>query len=380
VIYLDNAATSFPKPKTVYQNVTKAMTKYGANPGRGSHAMAIEGAKVIYETRELLAQLFNLDDPMKVIFTFNATDALNLAIKGLLKSGDHVIVTSMEHNSVLRPVMELEKIGVDNTIVSCETDGKIDILNIEKEIRTNTKLIITTHVSNLTGTIFPIEEISRMCKEHQITYLLDASQSAGVLDIDMQKLNIDFIAFPGHKGLLGPQGTGALLINSDIQMNQLKEGGTGSESSSLHQPDFYPDKFEAGTPNLPGIAGLNAGLKYILNRGTKSILSHEKEIIDLFINELKNNDKIQIYGPKDINDRCGVVPINIIGIDSSEVAYILDTKYNIAVRPGLHCAPLAHKTIGTEKIGAVRFSVGPFNTKADILATVKAINEISQDE
>ena len=380
MIYLDNAATTFPKPKTVYQNVMKAMTKYGANPGRGSHAMAIEGAKVIYETRELLAQLFNLDDPLRVIFTFNATDGLNLAIKGLLKSGDHVIVTSMEHNSVLRPVMELQKKGVENTIVSCETDGSVKVADIENAIRSNTKLIITTHVSNLTGTIFPIEEIGKMCKEHQITYLVDASQSAGVLDIDVKKCNIDFLVFPGHKGLLGPQGTGALLINSDTQMEQLKEGGTGSESSNLNQPNFYPDKFEAGTPNLPGIAGLNAGVKYIINRGTKSIYSHEKMILDLFINEMKKNDKIQIYGPKDINDRCGVVPINIIDVDSSEVAYLLDTKYNIAVRPGLHCAPLAHKTIGTEKIGAVRFSVGPFTKKSDILAAVKALNEISEND
>ncbi|MBP1926282.1 cysteine desulfurase family protein [Sedimentibacter acidaminivorans] len=380
VIYLDNAATSFPKPRTVYQNVTKAMTKFGANPGRGSHSMAIEGAKVIYETRELLAQFFNLGDPMKVIFTFNATDSLNLAIKGLLKSGDHVITTSMEHNSVLRPVMELEKIGVSNTIVSCQTDGKINILDIENAITSNTKLVITTHVSNLTGTIFPIDQIGKICKKHKIHYLVDASQSAGVLDIDMQSSNIDFLAFPGHKGLLGPQGTGALLINSEVEMSQLKEGGTGSESSNLNQPNFYPDKFEAGTPNLPGIAGLNSGLKHIINRGTKSIYSHEKELLDLFVKQLKNINKIQIYGPNDINDRCGVVPINIEGIDSSEVAYLLDTKYNIAVRPGLHCAPLAHKTIGTEKIGAVRFSVGPFNTKTDILAAVKALDEISQGE
>jgi cysteine desulfurase family protein len=378
LIYLDNAATSFPKPKTVYQNVTKAMTKYGANPGRGSHAMAIEGAKVIYETRELIAQLFNLEDPMRVIFTFNATDGLNLAIKGLLKPGDHVIVTSMEHNSVLRPVMELHKIGVDNTIVSCETDGRIDVSNIENSIRDNTKLIITTHVSNLTGSIFPVEEIGEMCKRHQITYLLDASQSAGVLDIDLKKLAVDFVAFPGHKGLLGPQGTGALLINSDVSMNHLKEGGTGSESSSLYQPNFYPDKYEAGTPNLPGIAGLNAGLKYILKRGTKSICSHEKNLLELFIDKLRNNRNIEIYGPENINYRSGVVPINIKDVDSSEVAYLLDTKYNIAVRPGLHCAPLAHKTIGTEKIGAVRFSIGPFNKESDIISAVNALDEISK--
>lgn len=377
MIYLDNAATTYPKPKTVYQSVMKAMTKYGANPGRGSHSMAIEGARVIYETRELLAQLFNLDDPMRVILTFNATDALNQAIKGVLNPGDHVITTSMEHNSVLRPIKELEKLGVENTIIQCAKDGSIDIEDIKKSIKTNTKLVATTHVSNLTGTIMPIEHIGNICKNNDLLYLVDGSQSAGVLDIDMKKYNIDMLAVPGHKGLLGPQGTGALLVNCDVNIRQLKEGGTGSESSSILQPNFYPDKLESGTHNLPGIAGLNAGLKYILNKGTKSIYSHEKKLIDIFIHELKKNPKIEIYGPEDIEKRCGVVPINIIGIDSSEVAFILDNDYNIAVRPGLHCAPLAHKTIGTEKLGAVRFGIGPFNKNSDIAAAVKAVNEIS---
>ncbi|MGD9568239.1 MAG: aminotransferase class V-fold PLP-dependent enzyme [Sedimentibacter sp.] len=377
MIYLDNAATTYPKPKTVYQGVMRAMTEYGANPGRGSHAMAIEGARVIYETRELMAQLFNIDDPMKVIFTFNATDGLNQGIKGVLNPGDHVITTTMEHNSVLRPIKELEKYGVENTIVQCGKDGMVNVEDIRAKIKSNTKLVVTTHVSNLTGTIMPIEEIGQMCKEKNILYLVDGSQSAGVLDIDMKKFNIHLLAVPGHKGLLGPQGTGALLINCDAEIKQLKEGGTGSESSSMFQPNFYPDKLEAGTHNLPGIAGLNAGLKYILNRGTKSIYSHEKKLLDVFINELKKNAKIEIYGPKDIDNRCGVVPINILDVDSSEVAFKLDTEYNIAVRPGLHCAPLAHKTIGTEKIGAVRFGVGPFNNKSDIMAAVKALNEIS---
>lgn len=377
MIYLDNAATTYPKPKSVYQNVMKAMTEYGANPGRGSHSMAIEGARVIYETRELIAQLFNLDDPMRVIFTFNATDGLNQAIKGVLDSGDHVITTTMEHNSVLRPIKELEKYGVENTIIQCAVDGSVNVDDIEAAVKDNTKLVVTTHVSNLTGTIMPIEEIGQMCKRKGILYLVDGSQSAGVLDIDMKKYNINLLAAPGHKGLLGPQGTGVLLINSDVDIKQLKEGGTGSESSSMMQPNFYPDKLESGTHNLPGIAGLNAGVKYILNKGTKSIYSHEKNLLDLFIKEMKKNVKIKIYGPEDINNRCGVVPINIEDIDSSEVAYILDTEYGIAVRPGLHCAPLAHKTIGTEKIGAVRFGVGIFNSKTDILAAVKALNEIS---
>lgn len=378
MIYLDNAATTYPKPKTVYQSVMRAMTEYGANPGRGSHAMAIEGARVIYETRELMAQLFNLDDPMKVIFTFNATDGLNQAIKGVLNPGDHVITTTMEHNSVLRPIMELEKYGIENTIIQCAKDGTLKVEDIEASIKSNTRLIVTTHVSNLTGTIMPVEEIGQMCKRRNILYLVDGSQSAGVLDIDMKRFNINLLAVPGHKGLLGPQGTGALLINSDVTIKQLKEGGTGSESSSMYQPNFYPDKLEAGTHNLPGIAGLNAGLKYILSKGTKSIYSHEKNLIEIFINELKKNAKIEIYGPEDIDLRCGVVPINILDIDSSEVAYRLDTEYNIAVRPGLHCAPLAHKTIGTEKIGAVRFGIGPFNKKPDIMAAVKALNEISR--
>jgi cysteine desulfurase/selenocysteine lyase len=377
MIYLDNAATSFPKPSSVYESVMKAMKVYGANPGRGSHAMAIEGARIIYETRELLADLFNLDDPLRVIFTFNATDSLNMAIKGILKRGDHVVTTEMEHNSVLRPIKELEKSGVENTIVKCGTDGSINVYDLEKAIRDNTKLIVTTNVSNLTGTIFPAEEIGKVCRAYKIPYLLDASQSAGVLTIDMKKYNISFLAVPGHKGLLGPQGTGALLINSDIEVKQLKEGGTGSQSASLDHPNFYPDKLEAGTHNLPGIAGLNAGLKYILKRGTESIYSHEKNLLDIFITELKKNPKIKIYGPESIEDRIGVVPINIEGMDSSEVANILDREYGIAVRPGLHCAPLAHKAIGTEKLGAVRFGVGPFNKKKDIMAAVKALKELA---
>ncbi|HOK49288.1 MAG TPA: aminotransferase class V-fold PLP-dependent enzyme [Sedimentibacter sp.] len=377
MIYLDNAATTFPKPPSVYESVMKAMKVYGANPGRGSHAMAIEGARIIYETRELLAELFNLDDPLKVIFTFNATDSLNMAIKGILKPGGHVVTTQMEHNSVLRPIKEMEKNGIENTIVKCGPDGSLNPYDLEKAINKSTKLIVTTHVSNLTGTIFPVEEIGEICRAYKIPYLLDASQSAGVLTIDMKKLNISFLAVPGHKGLLGPQGTGALLINSDIEIKQLKEGGTGSQSSSMEHPDFYPDKLEAGTHNLPGIAGLNAGLKYILKRGTESIYSHEKKLLDIFITELKKNPKIIIYGPESLEYRSGVVPVNIEGMDSSEVANILDREYGIAVRPGLHCAPLAHKAIGTEKIGAVRFSLGPFNKRKDIRAAVKALNEIA---
>ena len=379
MIYLDNAATTYPKPDTVYDEVMRAMKEYGANPGRGSHAMAIEGARVIYETRENLAKLFNIDDPMRVILTFNATDSLNQGIKGVLNPGDHVITTTMEHNSVLRPIKELEKYGIENTIVQCNSDGSINIAKLEEAIKVNTKLIVTTHVSNLTGTILPIDKIGAICERRNVLYMVDASQSAGVLDIDMKRYNIDLLAAPGHKGLLGPQGTGILIINCDDEIKHLKEGGTGSESSNIYQPDFYPDKLEAGTHNLPGIAGLNEGVKYILNRGTKSIYSHEKNLLKAFIEEIKKISKIKIYGSEDIEQRCGVVSVNLEDVDSSELAFMLDTEYGIAVRPGLHCAPLAHKTIGTENIGAVRFSVGPFNGMSDIKAAVKALKKISEN-
>lgn len=378
MIYLDNAATSFPKPESVYKGVIEAMTIYGANPGRGSHAMAIRGAKAIYETRELIAKLFNCKDPLSVIFTSNATDSLNLAIKGILKPGDHVVTTSMEHNSVLRPIFTLEKKGVQNTIVECEKDGSINIDKIEKAIKENTKLVVTTHVSNLTGTIMPIKKIGELCKKRNVVYLVDAAQSSGVLKIDLEDMNIDLLAFPGHKGLLGLQGTGGLIINSDIVLEGFKEGGTGSKSSSVYQPDFLPDKYESGTPNLPGIVGLNMGIKYILNEGQESILRHEKKIIDLFIDKLKKVDNVKIYGPRDSINRSGVVSLNIKDMDSAEVAYILDSEYEIAVRSGLHCAPLAHKTIGTENEGAVRFSFGPFNTEEEIIIAANAIKEISQ--
>lgn len=379
MIYLDNAATTFPKPKSVTKSIVDCMTKYCANPGRSSHTMAIEGAKLIFETRELVAKLFNFDDPLRVIFTFNATDSLNLAIKGVLQPGDHVITTSMEHNSVLRPIHQLKSIGVESTIIDCDEEGLINISDIENAIKYNTKLIVTTHVSNLTGSILPIKEIGNICRRNNIFYLIDAAQSAGVLEIDMEDFNIDMLAAPGHKGLLGPQGTGILVIGKNVDIRQLKEGGTGSESSKLTQPSFYPDKLESGTPNLPGIAGLNAGIKYILNKGLKSIYSHEKKVLDLFIDEISKNDKIEIYGPKDKNNRCSVLPLNIRGIDSSEVAFMLDNKYHIAVRPGLHCAPLAHKTIGTQSIGAVRFSVGPFTKKEEIIYAVNSLNEISKE-
>ncbi len=379
MIYLDNAATSFPKPEQVYQAVMAAMTEYGANPGRSGHKLALQAGRVIYETRELLAKLFNIDNPMNIIFTHNATDGINLAIKGLLKPGDHVITTSMEHNSVLRPLKVLEKVGISVTIIQCDETGSIDIKDIEESINDDTKLIVTTHASNVTGTIFPIRDIGKLAAQNDIIYMVDAAQTAGVYDIDVKEMGIDILAFPGHKSLLGPQGTGGVYIREGIEITQMKEGGTGSKSDSLIQPDILPDKFESGTPNMPGIAGLGAGIRYIFDTGIENIRKHETELTKFFIDELKKIEHVKIYGPCDVERQAPVVSINIGEEDSSEVSYILDQVFDIAVRPGLHCAPLAHKTVGNFEQGCIRFSIGPFNTKDDIEKAIEAVRKISQE-
>lgn len=379
MIYFDNAATSFPKPEEVYEAINKAMREYGANPGRSGHKLALKAGRGIYETRELLCRLFNISNPMNVIFTYNATDGLNLAIKGLLKPGDHVITTSMEHNSVLRPLKALEKLGVKVTIIQCDSMGFINIEEIEGNITEATKLIVTTHASNVTGTIFPIKDIGKIADKYDVTYMVDAAQTAGVYDIDVEDVKIDILAFPGHKSLLGPQGTGGIYFKDGTDILQMKEGGTGSKSDLLIQPEMLPDKFESGTPNTPGIIGLGAGIQYILDRGIENIRSHEKELTRYFIEELKKIDIVRIYGPCDVEKQAPVVSINIGDEDSSEVSYILDKVFDIGVRPGLHCAPLAHKTIGTFEQGTVRFSIGPFNTHQDIEKAVDAIKKIATE-
>lgn len=377
MVYFDNAATTFPKPNEVYDAIMRAMTEYGANPGRSGHKLALKMGREIFETRELLAKLFNIDNPMNIIFTSNCTESLNLAIKGILKKGDHVITSSMEHNSVLRPLFELKKEGVQVTVVNGNSMGKIAVEDIASNIRNNTKLIVTTHVSNLTGTIMPIEKIGEIAKRNGIHFLVDAAQSAGVYDIDVKRMNIDMLAFPGHKGLLGPQGTGGLYIKEGLSLKEMKQGGTGSLSHLLEQPDMLPDKYESGTLNGPGIVGLKAGIEYILNNGIDKIREHEESLTKHFIEEVSKIDKVKIYGPLNEKEQGAVVSINIGDEDSSEISYILDEQYDIEVRPGLHCAPLAHKTIGTFEQGVVRFSFGIFNTHDEIDYAVKSIREIS---
>lgn len=379
MIYFDNAATSFPKPNMVYDSIMKVMVEYGANPGRSGHKLALKLGREIYETRELLAKLFNIDNPMNIIYTFNCTESLNLGIKGILERGDHVITTSMEHNSVLRPLKALEELGIETTVVEGDSMGRIDPRDIEKNIKDNTKLIVTTHVSNLTGTIMPIEEIGKIAKKNNVYYLVDAAQSAGVYNIDVKKMNIDILAFPGHKGLLGPQGTGGLYIGENINLKEMMQGGTGSISHLLEQPDVNPDRYESGTPNGPGIVGLGTGIKYIMEEGIDNIRRHEEELTKYFIEEVVKIKGVKVYGPLNVKEQGAVVPINIGDEDSSEISYILDEHYNIAVRPGLHCAPVAHKTIGTFEQGVVRFSFGPFNNFDEIELGIKAIKEISKE-
>lgn len=379
MIYMDNAATTWPKPLEVIRAVTGCMENYGANPGRSGHKMAVQAGQILLYTREMLCQLFHVPDPFRIIFTYNCTDSLNLAIKGSVLPGDHVITTSMEHNAAARPLKELEKHGLELTIVQAGPDGSLDPDDIKKAIKANTRLIVTTHASNVTGTILPIEDIGKIARSHGIPYLIDAAQTAGVLPIDLSELPVDLMAFPGHKGLLGPQGTGGLYIHPEIKLRAVREGGTGSQSESVFQPDILPDKYESGTMNTPGIAGLGAGVRQLLKEGQSKILSHENRLGKLFLEALSHIKKIKIYGPSDISKRTGIISVNIENKDSSEVANLLDERYNIAVRGGLHCAPLAHNTIGTFRQGTVRFSYGVFNRLDEVKSCIRALEEISRD-
>lgn len=376
MIYLDNGATTFPKPKVVTDKIMECSLGYAGNPGRSGHKLAMKMDLEIYETREKICKLINGTEVLNVIFTFNATDSLNLAIKGVLEEGDHVITTSMEHNSVLRPLNKLRKDGkIELSIVYADDKGYIDPQKIFEALTPNTKMIVTTHMSNVFGTIVDIKAIGDFCKENNILYLVDASQSIGVLDIDVQEMNIDLLAFPGHKALFGPMGTGALYIKEGIIVKPLKEGGTGSYSHSIDQPELYPDSLESGTPNGVGIIALGKGIDFINEVGLENIRNHEMSLKNHFIELLKDNEDVILYGTLD--DRQGaVVSLNVKDMDSSEISYILSDEFDIYTRPGYHCAPLAHKTMGTEELGAIRFSFGYYNTLEEIDKTVEALLNI----
>ncbi|TLS35140.1 aminotransferase class V-fold PLP-dependent enzyme [Pseudalkalibacillus caeni] len=378
MIYFDNAASSFPKPPAVSEAVMEAITEYGANPGRSGHALATRAGNVINQTRKKLAGLFGLSDPNHVVFANNATAALNQGIKGFpFTKGDHVLTTSYEHNSVRRPLEALKREkGIAVSYFKPEQNGDFDIGQFEKEILPETRMIIASHASNLTGMILPIEEIGELAKKRNIRFLVDASQSAGILPIHMEKMHIDLLAFPGHKGLLGPQGTGALLIGGTIDLNPLIHGGTGGASEEIGQPDEMPARFESGTLNTPGIAGLSAGIDEVNRLGIRQIFGHEWELTKRFMDGLDIIGGITYYGPEKNVERTSVVPFTIEGIDSHEIAIILDQHYQMAVRAGLHCSPIGHESIGTIEKGAVRVSFGLYNTTEEVEKLLQAIEEI----
>jgi len=373
MIYLDNPATSFKKPQIVYDMMYRNTVNYSVNAGRGGHFASIKGTEGIINTQEELADLFNIDRPERIAFTQNATYALNMAISGILSQNDHAIITSMEHNSVLRPVHKL----CSYTIVEANKNGEIDPSKIESAILKNTKLIITTHASNVCGTIMPISEIGLICKKHNIPYLVDSAQTAGIVPIDVKSMNISLLAFSGHKGLLGPLGTGGLYVREDINLKPLIVGGTGTESENKLQPTVLPDMLHSGTMNTPAIMTLGSSVKYIKNIGISAINEKERNLAEYFIDKLLNINNVSFYGLPSGN-RNGTVSFNILDRDSQEISEILDKDYGIATRGGYHCSYISHQTLGTQKSGTVRIGFGAFSNKNEADILISAINKIAK--
>ncbi|OGO08183.1 MAG: cysteine desulfurase [Chloroflexi bacterium RBG_13_60_13] len=381
MIYLDNAATSWPKPESVYQTMDSFLREKGANPGRSGYGMAVAAEQVIEETRTLVARLFGADDEKDVVFTLNCTDSLNLALKGLLRPGDHLVTDSIGHNSLVRPLTRLERDGVLVTRVPPSSDsGSISPADVEAAIRPTTRLIAVTHASNVSGVIQPIDQIGEVARKHRLVFLVDAAQSACVVPIDIKESNIDLLALSGHKGPLGPPGTGVLYVSKRVELEPLKEGGTGTVSESEEQPLDRPSRYESGTPNTVGIAGLGAGLKYVLAESVEAIGRHELDLAVRLLEGLAANPGVTVFGPSATVDRVGVVSFRIDGWSPGEVGAVLDQAFDIKLRTGLHCAPAAHKTLGTFPQGTVRASVGCFNALDDIDALLDAVGRIARAE
>ncbi len=377
MIYLDNAATSWPKPETVYREMDRFYREFGANPGRSGHRMALTAERKIEETRHLLAQLFNASRPNRIIFTLNATDALNMAIKGTVRPGDHVVTSMIEHNSVSRPLLGLERRKAAVTRVRPDQNGFVQVEEIEKALRPETRLIALTHASNVLGTIQPARQVGRLARERGILFLLDAAQTAGALPVDAVADCVDLLAFPGHKSLLGPTGTGGLYVGERADVGVWREGGTGAESASAEQPAELPHRLEAGTPNVAGIAGLCEGLKFITEKGMDAILAHERRLLAALIEGLQGDERFTLYGSPDVNRRMPTLALNIKGWEPTEVGAILDQQFGIAVRTGLHCAPTTHQVLGAYPAGTVRLSPGYFNTPEQIEQTISALKQIA---
>ena len=377
-IYLDNASTTFPKAPNVASAMADYITNCGININRGSYSLAYDVEDIIYTTRQRLHTLFNGHDPSHVIFTQNVTMSLNMVIKGLLKAGDHVLVSSMEHNAVMRPLTQLLDEGITFDTIPCDSTGSIQMDSIEPLIRPNTVALIINHASNVCGTIQPLKSIGQICKAHNLQFIVDAAQTAGVIPIDVKACHIDALCFTGHKGLLGPQGIGGIILTKEMAQNltPLIAGGTGSFSHLETMPTHMPDAFEAGTLNLPGIIGLNEGLDYIESQGMENIHNHELVLTQSFLEGLQSIDGINIVGKQNIQDRTAVVSITIDGMDPANIAYELESTYHIMTRVGLHCAPRAHQTLGTYPEGTVRFSFGYANTHKDVESALSALHRI----
>lgn len=380
MIYLDYAATSGRKPETVYEAVNNALRSASGNPGRSGHQMSIAAGNIVREARVLCSRFFHAEAENTIIFCSNGTDALNLAIRGLTAKGGHIITSSMEHNSVARPLEYLKDKGVQVTKVATSVETGVNPEDIKESIRENTQLVVISHVSNVTGTLNDIASIGRICREKNVPFLVDAAQSAGSREIDVQNMNIDLLAFPGHKCLFGPQGTGGLYIRPGMEIAPLKQGGTGSRSESLHQPEELPDRYESGTLNVPGIAGLAAGIRFLMQEGMEKIRAKEESLTYRLIDGISEIDGVTIYGPKGKN-RGAVVSINIEGVEPQDASVMLDQIFDIGVRSGMHCAPDAHETLGTlETGGTIRISPGYFTETEEIDSCIEAIRAIAEGE
>ena len=379
LIYLDNGATSYPKPDEVYTFMDSFYRNFGVNPGRSGYDLCMETGVVVDTTRKMLADLFNGDDPNRLCFSYNSTDALNLIIFGMLQPGDHAITTTLEHNSVLRPLYHQNKFNnVEVDYVPFYTNGFVDPAGIKQKIKANTRLVIVNHASNVIGTVQPVAAIGRICREHEVAFAIDASQSAGKVPIDIEQMHIDVVAFTGHKSLLGPTGIGGLYVREGIEIRHTRAGGTGVRSAHRMHLDEYPYRLEYGTGNVVGIAGLHAGLKWIQQKGLDQIHHQEMKLIRMLRDGLKKINEVLLYGQDELADHIAVLSFNIKGMEALNTGTLLDGEYNIACRTGLHCAPLVHEQLGTDKIGGtVRIGIGPFNTEEHIQTAIRAVAEIA---
>lgn len=378
-IYFDNAATSFPKPPAMLEAMQHFQNEVGANPGRSGHRASVEAGRILYDTRDSLARLFSVDDPLNIVFTVNATMALNMAILGLLRPGDHAVTSLMEHNSVARVFTHLEKQGIEVTYVGCDREtGTLSPEEIGRATKKNTRLIALIHASNVCGAVMPVEEVGSIAREKNIPFLVDAAQTAGAYPIDVEKMRIDLLAFPGHKSLFGPQGTGGLYVRPGIELDPLMFGGTGSRSEYEEQPVFMPDRLESGTPNTIGIAGLGAGVEYIFREGLENIIEQKKRLKERFLAGVDVMPHVRVVAREGLENGMSVISLLVSGWTTSEVGRVLDEDYGVFVRCGLHCSPSAHKTLGTFPDGTVRFSLGYFNTEDEIDIVLQALEKMAK--